>query len=155
MAGSERDYVLIGLMGEGIGQSLSPLLHQREADRQGIRLIYTIIDSDPLSLTAADLPESAPVGADARLPRTQCHPSVQTSGRRHLDELSEEACVLGAVNTVVFENGTSPVTTPTGPASDEFERSLPTHPGIGWRNSARVELGPLSPMPCSAWVRAT
>jgi len=107
MAGSERDHVLIGLIGDGIGQSLSPLLHQREADRQGIRLIYTIVDSERLSLTATDLPDVlrwAPTlgfrGINVTYPFKQ-------EIVKHLDELSDEARSLGAVNTVVFEGGRS------------------------------------------------
>jgi len=105
MAGSERDHVLIGLIGDGISQSLSPLLHQREADRQGIRLIYTIIDSEQLSLTATDLPDVlrwAPTlgfrGINVTFPFKQ-------EIVKHLDELSDEARSLGAVNTVVFKGG--------------------------------------------------
>ena len=65
MTRSERDHVLVGLIGEGIGRSLAPLLHQREADRQGIRLLYTTIDTQRLAL-----------GAAARISRTQRHPPV-------------------------------------------------------------------------------
>src|SRR5688572_10085633 len=105
MARSERDFVLIGLIGDGIGQSLSPLLHQREADRQGIRLIYTTIDSQELNLHAADLPD---VLRWARLfgfrGLNVTHPFKQEVVK-HLDELSGEAKSLGAVNTVVFDGG--------------------------------------------------
>jgi shikimate dehydrogenase len=105
MAGSERDYILVGLVGEGIGRSLSPLLHQREADRQGVRLIYTIIDSGLVSLAAADLAEVlrwAPALGYRGLNIT--YPFKQEVVK-HLDELSDEARALGAVNTVVFKDG--------------------------------------------------
>lgn len=105
MARSERDFVLIGLIGDGIGQSLSPLLHQREADRQGIRLIYTTIDSRQLGLTADDLPDLL---RWARLfgfrGMNVTYPFKQEIVA-HLDDLSGEARSLGAVNTVVFEDG--------------------------------------------------
>jgi shikimate dehydrogenase len=107
MAGSERDHVLIGLIGEGIGQSLSPLLHQREADRQGIRLIYTIIDSEPLSLTAADLPEVLRWAQTLGYRGLNVTYPFKQNVVKHLDVLSDEARSLGAVNTVVFENGRS------------------------------------------------
>jgi len=105
MTRSERDQVLVGLIGEGIGQSLSPLLHQREADRQGIRLIYTIIDSHRLSLSAQDLPALlrwAQVLGYRGLNVT--YPFKQEI-IKHLDELSDEARAIGAVNTVVFDSG--------------------------------------------------
>lgn len=97
--------VLIGLVGEGIQRSHAPLLHQAEADRQGIRLCYTTIDSAERGLAAGDLPELL------RWARTLgyrglnvTHPFKQDVVR-HLDELSHEAAVLGAVNTIVFDDG--------------------------------------------------
>jgi shikimate dehydrogenase len=97
-------HVLIGLVGAGIGQSHSPQLHQREADRHGIRLLYTTIDSHTLGLGAQDLPEVL------RWARTLgyrglnvTHPFKQEV-IRHLDDLSDEARTLGAVNTVVFDD---------------------------------------------------
>jgi shikimate dehydrogenase len=100
-------HVLIGLVGAGIGQSHSPLLHQREADRHGIRLIYTTIDSQALGLRAADLPDVL------RWARTLgyrglnvTHPFKQQIVD-HLDQLSAEARTLGAVNTVVFDDDTT------------------------------------------------
>ena len=107
MTSSENRSVLVGLVGAGIGRSHSPLLHEREADRQGIRLIYTTIDSSVLGLTAGDLPGLL------RWARTLgyrglnvTHPFKQQIVR-HLDELSAEARVLGAVNAVVFDDGVS------------------------------------------------
>jgi shikimate dehydrogenase len=104
---ADSDSVLIGLVGEGIRQSHSPLLHQREADRQGIRLLYTTIDSRELGLTAGDLP------ALLRWARTLgyrglniTHPFKQAVVG-HVDQLCGEAAVLGAVNTVVFDDGTT------------------------------------------------
>ncbi|MEV0900773.1 shikimate dehydrogenase [Actinoplanes sp. NPDC049802] len=100
------DHVLIGLVGAGIGQSHSPLLHQREADRHGIRLIYTTIDSNARHLHAGDLPDVL------RWARTLgyrglniTHPFKQQI-INHLDDLSGEARTLGAVNTVVFDDHT-------------------------------------------------
>lgn len=107
MERSERDYVLVGLIGGSIGRSLSPLLHQREADRQGIRLIYTLIDSHEIALTASDLPEllrwAVRLGYRGL---NVTHPFKQEIVR-NLDELSSEARAVGAVNTVVFNDGVS------------------------------------------------
>lgn len=105
MPSSGSDAVLIGLVGEGIQQSHAPLLHQGEADRQGIRLLYTTIDSGPLNLTTADLP--AVLRWARRLGYrglNVTHPFKQAIVD-HLDELCGDAAVLGAVNTVVFADG--------------------------------------------------
>lgn len=99
--------VLIGLIGEGIQGSHAPLLHQAEADRQGIRLHYTTIDSAERGLAAGDLPDLL------RWARTLgyrglnvTHPFKQAVVP-HLDELSDDARVLGAVNTIVFDGDAS------------------------------------------------
>ncbi|GLH98137.1 shikimate dehydrogenase [Phytohabitans aurantiacus] len=99
--------VLIGLVGAGIERSHAPLLHQAEADRQGIRLHYTTIDSAEHGLSAADLPDLL------RWARTLgyrglnvTHPFKQAV-LPHLDVLSDDARVLGAVNTVVFDDDAS------------------------------------------------
>jgi shikimate dehydrogenase len=107
MQRSERDYVLIGLVGDGIGQSHSPVLHQREADRQGIRLIYTTIDSHDLALTSADLPELLRWAAKLGFRGLNITYPFKQDVVAHLDALSGEARALGAVNTVVFDGGTT------------------------------------------------
>lgn len=99
--------VLIGLVGEGIQRSHAPLLHQAEADRQGIRLYYATIDSAERGLAAGDLPDVlrwAPTLGYRGLNVT--HPFKQDVVP-HLDELSDDARILGAVNTIVFDGDAS------------------------------------------------
>src|SRR5690348_10144286 len=95
--------VLVGLIGEGIQRSHSPLLHQREADRQGIRLVYKVIDAAEHRLVASDLPDvlrwARRLGYRGL---NVTHPFKQEIVP-YLDELSDEARLLGAVNTLVFE----------------------------------------------------
>lgn len=96
---------LIGLIGSGIGRSLSPALHEREARAQGLRCLYRLIDLDDLGLTAADTPglltAARRLGFDGL---NITHPAKQVV-LTHLDELSADAAALGAVNTVVFRDG--------------------------------------------------
>ncbi|MBB4782857.1 shikimate dehydrogenase [Streptomyces rapamycinicus] len=97
-----RESCLVGLIGSGVGPSLSPALHQREADRHGLRYLYRLIDIDPLGLGPDGVGEL--VRAAARLGfdgLNITHPCKQTV-IGHLDGLSEDAALLGAVNTVVF-----------------------------------------------------
>jgi shikimate dehydrogenase len=80
------------------------VLHEREADRQGIRLLYTTIDSSVHAIGARDLPDL--LSWARRLGYrglNVTHPFKQEI-IRYLDELSAEARVLGAVNTVVFDD---------------------------------------------------
>jgi shikimate dehydrogenase len=96
---------LIGLIGSGIGGSLTPALHEREARAQGLCCLYRIIDLDVLGLTAADTP--ALLTAAHRLGfdgLNITHPAKQIV-LDHLDELSPDAAALQAVNTIVFGDG--------------------------------------------------
>jgi shikimate dehydrogenase len=97
--------VLIGLVGEGIQQSHSPLLHQHEADRQGIRLIYTSIDSAVLGLGAGDLPDVLRWARALGYRGLNVTYPFKQAVVGHLDALSDDARVLHAVNTVVFDDG--------------------------------------------------
>jgi shikimate dehydrogenase len=124
-----KDSYLVGLIGSGIGPSLSPMLHEREADRQGLRLLYRLIDIDTLGAppeAVGDLVRSArDLGFDGL---NITHPCKQLV-LEHLDALSPQAEALGAVNTVVFEGGraTGHNTDVTGFAAS-FARGLPDAP---------------------------
>ncbi|KUN49066.1 shikimate dehydrogenase [Streptomyces olivochromogenes] len=123
------DTYLVGLIGSGIGPSLSPALHEREADRQGLRYLYRLIDIDVLGVgpeAVGDLVRAArDLGFDGLNITHPCKQLVID----HLDELAPQAAALGAVNTVVFEGGRAigHNTDVTGFAAS-FARGLPDVP---------------------------
>jgi shikimate dehydrogenase len=96
---------LVGLIGEGIQGSRSPALHEQEARRQGVTLHYELIDLAEGGRGVADLPrliESAQAaGFDGLNITYPCKQAVLPL----LDELSDEARAIDAVNTVVFRKG--------------------------------------------------
>lgn len=98
---------LVGLIGSGIGSSATPALHEHEADALGIRYLYRTIDIDALGRRAEDAAElvraARELGYDAL---NITHPCKQTV-LAGLDELSPDARLLGAVNTVLFRDGRS------------------------------------------------
>src|SRR4051794_13179634 len=94
--------VQVGLIGAGIGTSLSPALHEHEAERLGLRYAYATLDTDELGVPGAELLERARDAGFAGVNVT--HPCKQTI-LSELDELSGEAAALGAVNTVVLRAG--------------------------------------------------
>lgn len=98
---------LVGLIGSGIGSSATPALHEHEADALGIRYLYRTIDIDRLGRSADDAAElvraARELGFDAL---NITHPCKQTV-LRGLDDLSPDARLLGAVNTVLFRDGRS------------------------------------------------
>ncbi|MFF4587282.1 shikimate dehydrogenase [Streptomyces sp. NPDC001388] len=124
-----KDSYLVGLIGSGIGPSLSPALHEREADRQGLRYLYRLIDIDVLGVgpeAVGDLVRAArDLGFDGL---NITHPCKQLV-IGHLDALSPQAEALGAVNTVVLEGGRAVGhnTDVTGFAAS-FARGLPDVP---------------------------
>jgi shikimate dehydrogenase len=116
----------VGLIGSGIGESLSPALHEREASRLGLDYAYQLFDLDELGRDPAD------VGALVREARrlglcglNVTHPCKQLVVPE-LDELSPEAEALNAVNTVVFASGrlVGHNTDTTG-FQEAFRRGLP------------------------------
>ncbi|PSL00887.1 shikimate dehydrogenase [Murinocardiopsis flavida] len=101
----DRRSYLVGLIGAGVGPSLTPELHEREADRHGLRYVYRTIDVAAAGRGPDDI--GALIGAAARLGfdgLNITHPCKRTAPR-HLDRLSAEASLLGAVNTVLFTGG--------------------------------------------------
>lgn len=93
--------VLLGLIGKGIGRSLSPALHEEEGRHHGLRVHYQLIDLDAAGAGVDALPgliRAARIMGFAGLNVTYpCKQSVMPL----LDGLSEEAKAIGAVNTVV------------------------------------------------------
>src|SRR5689334_4981388 len=93
---------LVGLIGAGIGTSLSPPLHEREAAELGLPYAYRTLDMDVLERDVGDLLAAARDAGYAGLNVT--HPAKQAV-IAHLDELDADAEAIGAVNTVVIRDG--------------------------------------------------
>ncbi|MBZ9558013.1 MULTISPECIES: shikimate dehydrogenase [unclassified Modicisalibacter] len=97
--------VLVGLIGAGIQRSKTPDLHMEEGRRQGLAYVYKLIDLDSLGLDAEALPEllrAVRLGAFDGLNVTfPCKQAILPC----LDDLSDEARAIGAINTVVLRDG--------------------------------------------------
>jgi shikimate dehydrogenase len=102
--GNSNTRFLTGLVGSGIAASRSPWLHESEASAQGVRLIYSLYDlpqaSSPGDL--ANLIAAASTMGFSGLNVT--HPFKQTV-MSLLDEISDDARAIGAVNTICFVDG--------------------------------------------------
>jgi len=96
------DSYLVGLVGAGIGPSLSPALHEREADLLGLRYLYRRLDLDDLHQPVGDILAAARIAGYDGLNVT--HPCKQLV-LKHLDRLDSTSAALGAVNTIVFRDG--------------------------------------------------
>lgn len=96
--------VLTGLIGSGIGPSLSPALHEREARILGIDCSYELWDLNDLNTapdSVCDLLHRARDAGYRGLNIT--HPCKQLV-IPHLDKLSPDAEAIGAVNTVTIND---------------------------------------------------
>jgi shikimate dehydrogenase len=97
--------LLLGLIGSGIQKSMTPAMQEREAREHDLRLHYQLIDLDASGAGIADLPQLVKAmriigfaGFNVTYPCKQAIIPL-------LDELSEEARAMGAVNTVVNRGG--------------------------------------------------
>jgi shikimate dehydrogenase len=97
--------LLIGLIGCGIGRSLTPAMHEEEARQHGLTLFYQLIDLEREPHGAARLPDLlSALRAIGFAGFNVTHPFKQTIVPL-LDELSDAARAIGAVNTVVIRDG--------------------------------------------------
>lgn len=96
--------ILCGLIGAGIQRSLTPGMHEEEARHHGLRLHYQLIDLDRTGSGVDDLPlllEAARIIGFAGLNITfPCKQAVLPL----LDEVSDEAAAMRAVNTIVLRD---------------------------------------------------
>lgn len=97
--------ILCGLIGAGLQKSRTPPMHEQEGQAQGLRYVYRTIDIEQLQVGPEALPEllrAAKLMGFNGLNIT--HPFKQQI-LPLLDDLSEDARALNAVNTVVIKDG--------------------------------------------------
>ncbi len=96
---------LVGLIGEGVTPSLTPPMHEREADQQGLRYLYRPIDLTSIGRSGSDigvlLRQARDLGYNACNVTHPCKQEVLA----HLDDISDTAAAIGAVNTVLIRDG--------------------------------------------------
>src|SRR5688572_4286407 len=94
---------LVGLVGTGVGPSLTPALHMAEGKAQGLDYVYKAIDLATLGVAPERIGElldwARTLGFDALNITYPCKRLVI----EHLDDIDDVAAALGAVNTVVFD----------------------------------------------------
>lgn len=124
--------MLVGLLGRGIQLSRSPQMHENEGDAQGIQLIYKLFDFAALDRSEEDIPvfidglqQSGFAGVNVTHPYKQAVIPL-------LDELSEGAQRVGAVNTIAFREGKRlGFNTDVTGFAESFRRGLPNaHKGV-------------------------
>lgn len=104
MAPTQHPY-LVGLVGAGVTESLTPPMHMAEARALGLAYVYRPIDLTVLGLSPDRIGEildwAEQLGFDALNITHPCKQLVLD----HLDRIEPAAAAIGAVNTVLFTAG--------------------------------------------------
>ncbi len=95
----------MGLIGEGIQGSRSPALHEREARHLGLALHYQLIDLARAGRGASALPRLLDAAQTIGFAGVNITHPCKQAVLPLLDRLSADAQAIGAVNTVVFQDG--------------------------------------------------
>lgn len=97
--------MVCALVGQGISQSLTPPMHDREAAEQGVDYTYLVFDVPAAQIADIDLGDLLDRAADVGMRGLNITHPFKQRVLADLDDLSADAGRLGAVNTVVFEDG--------------------------------------------------
>jgi shikimate dehydrogenase len=117
---------LIGLIGSGIQGSLTPAMHEAEGSALGLRYVYRLIDLTALKLSPDALPDlltaAERMGFNGLNITHPCKQAVLPL----LHGLSDDARAIGAVNTVLLQDGQRiGHNTDTSGFAAAFRRGLP------------------------------
>jgi shikimate dehydrogenase len=96
---------MVGLVGRGILESRTPWMHEQEGDAQGLRLLYSLFDFTHRGWADEDLPKLLDAVQMAGFAGLNITFPFKQAVMPLLDELSEGAQAIGAVNTIAFRDG--------------------------------------------------
>lgn len=121
--------ILAGLIGTGVGESLSPNMHMTEGSALGLNYVFRPIDLTALGLEVSQLGEiltwAERLGYNGV---TITHPCKQEV-LQYLDHIDPVAAALGAVNTVTFgPDGRTGYNTDTTGFEAAFRAEIPDAP---------------------------
>ena len=99
------NYVKAALVGRGISGSLTPSMHEAVGTIQGLLYRYDLIDTTTDNFSDVSLEEIVSMAADNGYDGLNITHPYKVNVIGLLDDLTERARVIGAVNTVVFRGG--------------------------------------------------
>lgn len=102
--GQQRSYV-VALVGADLATTLTPALHEREAGLQGLRYVYRTVDTAELGLSAGRVEQLLPAARWLGLAGLNVTHPFKQRVLPLLDDVSPDATAIGAVNTVVIQDG--------------------------------------------------
>lgn len=102
---SARRSFLAGLLGQGVGPSLTPELHEREAVRQGLRYVYKTVDLDGARLGPERLRDLLGAAVELGFDGLNVTHPIKQAVVPLVDRVSPQVAAIGALNTVVVQEG--------------------------------------------------
>ncbi len=100
-----RESVLVALLGQGVGPSLTPAMHEREADRHGLRYVYKVVDLDGDRVGADHLRRLLDAAVELGFDGLNVTHPIKHTMMPLVDQLGPEVERIGALNTVLVRDG--------------------------------------------------
>jgi len=103
----EKHAVLVGLVGTNLQFSMAPQIHMTEGDQNGLRYVYRLIDLADTQATSTSLSDIVKAASALGFNGLAVTHPFKEAIIPFLADLSPDAQLLGAVNTVIFAGGRS------------------------------------------------
>ncbi len=100
-----RQSILTGLIGQGVKPSLTPEMHEREAERQGIRYVYKTIDLPDDRVDESHLRRLLEAAVELGFDGLNVTHPLKQSMMSLVDEVTSDVAAIGALNTVLISDG--------------------------------------------------
>ncbi|MGH1565426.1 shikimate dehydrogenase [Mumia sp. DW29H23] len=104
-AGGIDRSVLVGLLGQGVKPSLTPEMHEREAQRHGLRYVYKTVDLDGDRLGVDHLQGLLSAAVELGFDGLNVTHPIKRTMLSLVDERAPEVERIGALNTVLVRDG--------------------------------------------------
>lgn len=105
MSALERRSWLTGLIGQGVGPSLTPEMHEREAERQGLRYVYKLIEQPGGTVDVAHLERLLAAAIELGYDGLNVTHPVKQAMVPLVDETAPAVRAIGALNTIIIRDG--------------------------------------------------
>ena len=96
---------LTGLIGHGVGPSLTPEMHEREAQRQGLRYVYKVIDQPDGAIDTGRLARLLAGAVELGFDGLNVTHPVKQAMVPLVDDAAPAVRSIGALNTVLIRDG--------------------------------------------------
>lgn len=100
-----RRSILAGLIGQGVKPSLTPEMHEREAERQGLRYVYKTVDLDHDQVAEHHLRRMLKATVELGFDGLNVTHPVKRTMVSLVDRVTSDVAAIGALNTVLINDG--------------------------------------------------